>query len=240
MKTKDLVIEDYLYYPDVDAFLIRGFRPAFGQNLPRAVVGWMQRATPENLICARSFPDMPAAVTAYQNAIECGEFPDKILEASDVQQHGVYDWEDRIMGNDVDRPVTDIESARKILREVCRDIKISCPKLVWLDNINSSDYDWDSNTIRFGHRSLMPLLHEIAHAIQNQKSSDEGNNKMHHSPGFVWDAMTLYNRYLGLDMSFLAQSAAMAGLLGPVRVDAPQKYVQAIQPKIRSQEPVPS
>jgi hypothetical protein len=239
MKTKDLEIKDYLYYPDVDVFLIRAWRPGLGNRLPRAVVGWMPRMKPETLLCTRSFPDIRASVKAYKTITESGEFPDKLLNAADLFKKKVYEWEDKTLLPYFDSPIPDIATARTILQRISRELAIRCPKLVWLDEEQNSYYDDDTNTIEFGHRSLLPLLHEVAHGLQNLKSCNDGN-EMHHSPGFVWHAIHLYNRFAGIELDYLVQSAAIAGILGPLKVEGPQHYIQAALSITPLMKPTPS
>lgn len=236
MKTKDLEIKDYRYYPDVDAFLILADRPGLGTRLPRAVIGWMHRTRPASLICVRSFPDMPAAVELYKNTLAFVNFPDKVLEIKDKQRQKVYNWEDHLLMPAYDRPLTHYADATKILMRVCREMDIPLPILLWQTENQHSKYERSPSTILFGHRSLIPLLHEIAHAMQDLKPGNENNN-IHHSPGFVWDVITLYNRYADIDLRILVQSAAKAGILGPCTIEAPQNYIKAVVPKISPQAP---
>ncbi|MDB5490771.1 MAG: hypothetical protein JWO78_620 [Micavibrio sp.] len=232
--TENLDIKEYLYYPDVDAFLIRGFRPGLGQNLPRAIVGWLRRSNPAGLIDAQSFFDIPSSMRSYKAIQESGDFPEELFAAKDLQQRSVYAWEDKMLIPDFDAPIATLATAQKIARKVSRDLDIPCPKIIWVDtadeNEDGSTYDSDSHTIEFRHRSLLALLHELAHAVHSKKTHDE-NNQVHHSPGFVWQAINLYNRYAGIDLDYLVQSAAIAEILGPVRIQGPAHYIRAIMPK---------
>lgn len=225
MKTKDLDIRDHHYYPDFDAFLIRAYRPGTVKRLPRAIVGWMQRTNPENLIETRSFPDIPAAMKAFAATQSSGEFPESFMDLQDLQVKKVYDWEDRLLMPSFDHEITDQKSGQRILRKIARARNIPCPKLIWADESNDSDYDSDTNQIKFGHRSLIPLLHEMAHAIHSKKL-DDNDGEMHHSPGFVWHAIDLYHSYAGIDLDYLVATASKAGIIGPFHVHGPEFYIQ--------------
>lgn len=229
MKTKDLDIKDHHYYPDFDVFLIRGDRPGTGKRLPRSIVGWMQRTNPDKLIETKSFPDIASAMKAFRDIELSRHFPESFMDMKDRQVRKVYDWEDRILSPDYDREIKDPQNTKKLLQRISREMGIRCPKLVWAENRSHSEYDEDSNVIVFGHRSLMPLLHEMAHAIHKQKLEEEDNdNPIHHSPGFVWHAIDLYHRYGGIELDYLVQSAASAGILGPLHVREPEHYIQIL------------
>jgi len=230
MKTKDLEIRDYFYYPEVDSFLIRADRPGCDKRLPRSVVGWMPRNRPSSLICVRSFPDMAAAVTLYKTTLESVIFPPKILEIKDRQKQKVYDWEDHVLMPVYDTPLTNYADANTMLMRVCREMNIPLPKLLWMQGEKNSKYVGKLNTIILAHRTLIPLLHEIAHAMQDKKPHNKSNN-IHHSPAFVWDAITLYNRYAGIDLHFLVQSAVAADILGTCKIETPHHYTRKISPQ---------
>ena len=219
MKTKDLTIQESFFHAFADATIVRGIlRDGEEHRAGQHIVGWVPRATPEKLIAPRRYLDSASASAALAAALQEDEIPSALRNAKDWQKRRVYEWEDKLLVSQVEG-FLDQRQARKLLQRISRDFGVPCPKLIWGDNANLSEYDEDSNEIFFRHRDKITLLHEMTHSIVNERLGDDSGPD--HSPGFVWLAIELYHRYAGIDLAFLIQSAAHRDILGNVIATGP-------------------
>ncbi|AEP10705.1 hypothetical protein MICA_2403 [Micavibrio aeruginosavorus ARL-13] len=211
MKVKDLHILDRHYCVHADAYLVIG-TARNGARLPGTITAWHARGD-EQLYYKRHFIDADSAHIHFNNEMtETDVIVDAIFRA-DHQQQAVYDWEDRVIlphGHTITP-----KQARAMIALVADDNDMPRPKLVWEDHTNHSEYDECENRIHFGHRDIISLLHELAHAVYHHRR--DGDRYADHSPAFVLTAIELYHNYANIDLDTLVTSANKIGLLGDIK-----------------------
>ncbi len=213
MKLSDLDIREKFYSNDIDGYLILG-RNRDETTLKRWVVGWYSRHSPTRLARRKSFADEESARAMLDVAYQTALSPAHEKFSKDWQKHTVYLWEDiDLAGHQIELTR---QEARALVAKVCDDYNIEPPELVWSQK-KGSEYFPASHRIRFGHRDLISLLHELAHAIHLHT---DNLSKADHSPPFVWIAIELYNRYAGVNLQYLITTAQREGLLGDIDVPA--------------------
>ena len=211
MKVKDLHILDRHYCVHADAYLVIGTAKN-AHRLPGTITGWHARED-DKLYYKRHFLDSDSAHLHFDSEmVDTDVIIDNIF-SNDHQQQTVYDWEDQVI-LPYGRSIT-VREARAIITKVADDNGMPCPKLVWESHTNHSEYDECENRIYFGHRDLISLLHELAHALYHERR--DGEKFADHSPGFVWTAIELYHRYAGIDLQLLITSAIQADIVGDLQ-----------------------
>lgn len=211
MKVKDLHILDRHYCVHADAYLVIGTAKN-ARSLPGTITGWHARGD-ERLYYKRHFLDADSAHIHFNKEMTDTDVIIDTIFRADRQQHAVYDWEDRVILPH-GRTITPKE-ARAMIARVSDDNDMARPRLVWEEHTNHSEYDECDNRIHFGHRDVISLLHELAHAVYHHRR--DGERYADHAPAFVLVAIELYHDYAGIDLNTLVSSANQAGLLGDVR-----------------------
>lgn len=214
-KVKNIDVHALHYCADADAYLLVG-RVTCGCALAQHVSGWQLRHSDE-IVAPRYYLDHHSAAIAYELERHNPRWRIEDEFFIDRQAGTVYAWEDEcLMAHS--KTITR-NQAKKLINAVAEDYQIDPPGLMWTRNkIDASEYLWDEHQINFGHRDNVSLLHEMAHAIYEQKRN--GQIYANHSPAFVWIAIDLYNRFAGLNSEMLTISAAAYNLLGDVVIDA--------------------
>ena len=238
MKADDLKIFERYYSAELDAYVVfakNNKADAKGKpSLKRFIVGWQGRHKPEKILVSKKFLDYESAEEHYQMLVEEIDDPDFEYDEvfQDAQKKQVYSWEDNAVIPLLNGKKINKTEAESLVRKVSRDYGIKAPKINWKKYADSSEYDSELNEIDFGHRDEISLLHELAHAIHGKHS--ETDHDVHHGPAFVWLAIELYNRYAGINLSYLVTSAQHQGILGDLDTDqdiTPRSYAKPMRPR---------
>lgn len=209
MKVKDLRILARHFDPHIDGYVVLGRRKDDGA-MRRYVVAWHSRHQNNRIISRKSFHDIRVARQHFGEATTCtGASSHHTGFQQDWQDRKVYRWEEDCLEHRA-TPITK-RQAQELIRAVSADYGIPAPALLWRKNeTHYSDFCAAKNKIRFGHRTDLALLHEMAHAVNEYYHASGA----FHGPLFVWTAIKIYHRYLGLGMGYLASTARRYGLLG--------------------------
>ena len=212
MKVKDLVVRSKHYDPHLDAYLIVGKRKREAKTLKNHVVAWVSRHN-EQLSESKYFLDSRSATRYFNKTKNETHYPETPSLTKDWQKQRVYNWENKSLIPHALK--INEKEAKSLIRKVSRDFSIRQPKLKMEKVTWNAEYDSSTNTIHFGSRDNITLLHELAHAIHIKETDDEP--LADHSPGFVWTAIELYNKYAGINLSYLLLTAEKSGLLGDMK-----------------------
>lgn len=227
MKTNDIDIKYRQFDTHADAYLVFG-KIKNKKSLKQYVVGWQPRHAEKRLLDPHYFLDDDSAIEFYLATVIDDNQPYRKKLLKDWQQQRVYDWEEQALGL-YTKKMTKAEMTA-LVKQVAIDHGIKIPKVKFLKEQEYSDYSFWSNTIRFGHRDNISVLHEIAHAIHDNIHNRE--DVAHHPPAFVWTVIELYHKYAGAPLNTLITTAQKNNLLGDLNVDhAPLVLPQAKQKK---------
>lgn len=227
MKADNIDIKYRQFDIHADAYLVYG-KTKKKNSLKQYVVGWQPRHAENHLLDPHYFLDDDSAIEFYLNTVRNDDQPYRKKLLKDWQQQRVYEWEENELAP-YTKKMTKTEITA-LVKQVAKDHGIKIPKIKWLKEREYSDYAFWSNTIRFGHRDNISVLHEMAHAIHDKTHDRE--DVAHHPPAFVWTAIELYHRYAGAPLNTLISTAQKHNLLGDLNIDqAPLVLPQAKQKK---------
>lgn len=203
------IIEQH-FDPHLDALFVLG-RAAGGGYF----TAWQSRHR-DDLVHGVSFPDRASARAHFEDAVIAGERSNHRYFRRDWQKLAVYAWEQEHIGPR--SKMIDMAAAKALVKEVCADYDVPLPRLRWEADGQPDYYDPDSRELFFGSHNDGCLLHELAHhihTIRHEELDDDNEDMPPHSPAFVYYAIALYDRYAGIDMNGLIESAAARNILGP-------------------------
>ncbi len=213
MKKSSLSIIREVYDPHNDFYILLGKSRSGKKTIAPFVVGFCHRSQDEVTDIQR-FMDYPSATDRLDEIVVGQELPDdNVMLFEDWLQNDVYEWEEKFIEDFSSRMTR--QAMNDLVREVCADLGMRAPRLVWTRPKPYSYYDSDDHCIYMGHRDRCTLLHELAHAYMSEKL-DGPEDHTNHCPAFVWKVIELYNRYAGLSLDYLVTSANGAGILGPL------------------------
>ncbi|WP_435640628.1 hypothetical protein [Micavibrio aeruginosavorus] len=211
MKVKDLHILDRHYCIHADGYLVVG-TAKHRRGLSGFVTGWCHRNS-DTLHHAQNFLDIDSAHISFNaEMVELESFLGGVFDR-DHQEQTVYRWEDQCIVP-LGRKITKDE-AKALIEKISDDHDIPVPKLLWMPDTNSSSYEEETNKIRFGHREIISLLHEMAHVLYHHRR--DGERYADHAPAFVFTAIELYHQYAGIDLDTLISTARQANILGDMK-----------------------
>lgn len=218
MKTEQITTKDITplarhFNMYADSYLVLGRRA--GRR--GYVVAWQSRHS-DKIEEYYKFPRKKDARDIFNDMCRKNELPcESPVCDKDWQKQTLYDWEDEYLIPH-STAITE-DCARKLIRKISREQGIRAPNLIWGDHINHSKYNENDHAIEFGHRDLISLLHEMAHALNIHRNG--GEPSPHHAPSFVWAEIELCHRYAELDLPYMVMSAQKYSLLGDTEFPRP-------------------
>jgi hypothetical protein len=200
------IIQKY-YDPHVDGYLILG-RVHDTQDF---FVAWQSRHK-ATLVHGHNFSSETAAREFFDDISSEGIRPDHAIFREDWQQNHVYRWEQDFVGPRSKSLTKD--EAKTLIQQICKDYKVSAPRLHWGEEETPDYYDPDDRKIYFGSHNNACLLHEVAHHIHSRLHEEDDEDLPGHAPGFVRYLIELYSRYGGIDLKYLQDSARDRNITG--------------------------
>lgn len=213
VKLKDIDVLRQLYDPHADGYFIAGKAKDEAAEKPY-IMGWRTRKG-RKLIAPQSFKSKGRLTRAYKEAVKADHWPEHDIFRKDTQHKKLYAWEELYLQAHTIR--LSEKTARKVISQVCDDYSIPPLKLRWCPEGKTSWYVYSSRLIKFSHRDLISLLHEIGHAVHDE--IPESRKSAHHSPAFARILVELYHRYAGFPLDYLMVTAHEFDLLGDMKTE---------------------
>jgi hypothetical protein len=218
MNVKDIIISNRHYDQFADGYLVAGKlkksalkKTQSKKKLGKYVVAWHSRHN-EKLVKPKYYMDKETAEKAFLEDASDDLYPYKGALKKDWQADDYYKWQYKFIWPH--RKGITKKSATELIKQASNDYNITAPKFKMSKAQNLSKYDYKNNEIIMGHRDNIFLLHELAHAICDQKFGSKHGSS--HGPAFVWTAIELFNRYADINTQYMIATAAKDGLLGDI------------------------
>ena len=211
-KIGNIRILNRLYDPANDLYAVFG-RAANDDKGKKVsfIAGWQHRDTSKLEEVAHFSTESEAQEAFRLAAYKLGEpvVPDK-------QQEAVYAWERKYI-DPYDETMIARKEAKALNKQVSADYGMEEPRLTFVKNTSTSEYDCEEHKIYLAESYRITVLHELAHAIVNKQCEEMGRDHVAHAPAFVHTAIALYHRYAGFNMAYLISSAGKADILGDLK-----------------------
>ena len=208
-RVNDIKIVERVYDPNMDLYAV--FGKVKGPSPAPYVLGWQKRGK-KKLHERVHFADWSLAKEQFMQAAYGATLPSDPKFYMDDQAEAAYIWE-HVNVEPYQKEIKRKE-ARELVKQVSADYGIKPPTFHWLTECSESKYFPEKHIIEFGHRDNISLLHELAHAILDEKNKALDKDSIAHGPQFIWTAIELYHHYADINLQSLITSAHQNGILG--------------------------